>query len=258
MPKKLLLSLAAAAAAFTLAACGADGEEEGGTDNAAQSEQQGGQQGEQSMPEPDLEDIPDVVAEVNGEEISGETFSTNYEAQFQQLAMQSQMTGEEPDQEELKQQSLDMMINSELLVMDAEEQGFTADESDVDEYISTMAEENGLESSDELVKQFEEQGLDEEQVRDDVHKEVLMEQVIETIDAEEPSEDDLQEMYDTQVEQIEAMNEQAGEEGQQQEVPSFEELKPDLEEQAAQQKENEAVQAHLDGLREDADIETHI
>lgn len=254
MPKKLLLSLAAATAALTLAACGADGEEESASGGAGQNEQQG----QQSMPEPDLEGIPDVVAEVDGEEISGDEFSENYEAQFQQLSMQSQMTGEEPDQDEIKQQALEMMVNSELLVMEAEEQGFTASEEDVDEYLSTMAEENGMDSPDALVEQFEEQGLDEERVREDVHKEVLMEQVIETIDAEEPSEDEVKEMYDMQVEQLEAMNEQAGEEGQEQEVPSFEELKPDLEEQAAQQKENEAVEAHLDDLREDADVETHL
>ncbi|MDN6351040.1 MAG: SurA N-terminal domain-containing protein, partial [Yaniella sp.] len=200
---------------------------------------------------------PDVVAEIDGEEISGDEFSKNYEAQFQQLSMQSQMTGEEPDQEEIKQQALEMMINSELLVNEADEEGYTASDEDVDEYLATMAEENGMDSSDDLVKQFEEQGLDEERVREDIRKEVLMEQVIETVDAEEPSEEDLKEMYDMQVEQLEAMNEQM-EEDQQQEVPEFDELKPDLEEQAAQQKENEAVAAHLEGLREDADIETHI
>lgn len=254
MPKKLLLSLAAAATALTLAACGAEGEEDT-NDDAAQGQQ--GQQEQQAMPEPDLENIPDVVAEVEDEEITGEEFSENYEAQFQQLAMQSQMTGEEPNQDEIKQQALDMMINSELLVLEAEDQDFTASDEDVDDYLATMAEENGMDSADALVQQFEEQGLDEERVREDIHKEVLMEQVIETIDAEEPSEEDLQEMYDMQVEQLEAMNQQM-EDGQEQEVPSFEDMKPDLEEQAAQQKENEAVAAHLETLREDADIETHI
>ena len=251
MPKKLFLGLAAAVAAFSLAACGGDGDD--AKDDAAQTEQQDGQ----AMPEPDLDNIPDVVAEVNGEDISGEEFSKNYESQFQQLAMQSQMTGEEPDQDELKQQALDMMINSELLVSEAEDEGYTASEDDVDEYLDDMAEENGMDSSDDLMEEFESQGLDEDQVRQDVHKEVLMDQVVETIDSDEPTDDDLQEMYDTQVEQLEAMNEQA-EDGEEQEVPSFEELKPDLEEQASQQKENEAVEKHLDELREDADIETNI
>lgn len=253
MPKKLLLSIAAVAAAFSLAACGAEGDDEAATDDAAQTEQQG----QEAAPEPDLEGIPDVVAVVNDEEISGETFTQNYEAQFQQLSMQSQMTGEEPDQAQLKEQTLEMMINSELLVMDAEEQGFEASDEDVDEYLSTMAEESGVESTDALMTQFEEQGLDEDRVQEDVTNEVLMEQVIETLDSEEPTEDELQEMYDMQVEQLEAMNEQT-EEGEQQEVPSFEELEPELEKQAATQKENEVVSEYLDELRGDAEIETHL
>ena len=43
------------------------------------------------------------------------------------------MTGEEPDQDELKSQALEMMINSELLTMEAEDQGFSSSEEDVDE-----------------------------------------------------------------------------------------------------------------------------
>lgn len=252
MPKKLLLSIAAVAAAFSLAACGADGDE-ADTDDAAQSQEQG----EQAMPEPELDDIPDVVAVVNGEEISGESFSENYESQYQQLTMQAQMTGEEPDQEELKSQALDMMINSELLVAKAEDEGFSASDDDIDEYLDSMAEENGLESADALQEEFEAQGLSEDRVREDIQKEVLIEQVIDTIDIPEPSDDELQEIYDMQVEQLEAMNEQV-EEDQAQEVPSFEELEPELEEQAVAQKENEAVTELLEDLRDDADIETHI
>lgn len=252
MPKKLLLSIAAVAAAFSLAACGADGDD-ADTDDAAQSQEQG----EQAMPEPELDDIPDVVAVVNGEEISGESFSENYESQYQQLTMQAQMTGEEPDQEELKSQALDMMINSELLVAKAEDEGFSASDDDIDEYLDSMAEENGLESADALQEEFEAQGLSEDRVREDIQKEVLIEQVIDTIDIPEPSDDELQEIYDMQVEQLEAMNEQV-EEDQAQEVPSFEELEPELEEQAVAQKENEAVTELLEDLRDDADIETHI
>ncbi|GAA4118343.1 SurA N-terminal domain-containing protein [Enteractinococcus coprophilus] len=251
MPKKLLLSIAAVLAAFSLAACGADGEDAAseGTDQS--------QQGEQAMPEPDVENIPDVVAEVNGREISGEAFAESYEAQFQQLSMQAQMTGQEPNQDELKSQALDMMINSELLTMEAEDQGLSSSEEDVDELLATMAEENGLESSDALMEEFESQGLSQERVREDLHKEVLIQQVVEDLDVKEPTDDELQEMYDQQVEQLEAMNEQL-EEDQAQETPSFEEMEPQLTEQATMQKENEAISGLLDELREQAEIETHI
>src|SRR5699024_2626108 len=251
MPKKLLLSIAAALAAFSLAACGADGDE------SASEQTEQSQQGEQPLPEPELDNIPDVVAVVNDREISGEVFAESYEAQFQQLAMQSQMTGEEPDQDELKSQALEMMINSELLTMEAEDQGFSSSEVDVDELLATMAEENGLESGEALMEEFKSQGLSEERVREDLHREVLIQQVIEDLDVAETTDDELQEMYVQQVEELEAMNEQV-EEDQAQEVPSFEEMEKQLTEQATAEKENEVLSGRIEELREQADIETHL
>lgn len=250
MPKKFLLSIAAVAAAFSLAACGADGDDEQATEDAPQSQEQG----DQAMPEPELDNIPDVVAVVDEEEISGDAFAENYEAQFQQLTMQAAMAGQEPDQDQLKEQALEMMINSELLVDEAEEQGFSASDEDVDEYLADMAEANQVESSDALMEELEAQGLSEERIREDLHSQVMIDQVVDTLDVEEPSEEELQEMYDAQVEQLEAMNEQVEEE-QAQEAPSFEELEPELEQQVTQQNENEAIATLLDDLRADAEIE---
>ena len=250
MPKKFLLSIAAVAAAFSLAACGAENDDEQATDDAPQSQEQG----DQAMPDPELDNIPDVVAVVDGEEISGDAFAENYEAQFQQLTMQAAMAGQEPDQDQLKEQALEMMINSELLVDEAEEQGFSASDEDVDEYLADMAEANQVESSDALMEELEAQGLSEERIREDLHSQVMIDQVVDTLDVEEPSEEELQEMYDAQVEQLEAMNEQV-EEDQAQEAPSFEELEPELEQQVTQQNENEAIATLLDDLRADAEIE---
>src|SRR5699024_804486 len=101
------------------------------------------------------------------------------------------------------------------------------------------------------------QGLDEDQEPQDDHKQVLLDQVVEPIVWDEPTDDELQEMYYTQEEQRQDMNEQA-EDVENLDVPPCEVQKPDVEEQASQQKENEAVEKHLDELREDADIETNI
>lgn len=253
MPKKFLLSIAAVAAAFSLAACGADGDDEQATDDAPQSQEQG----DQAMAEPEVDNIPDVVAVVDGEEISGDAFAENYEAQYQQLTMQSAMAGEEPDQDQLKDQALEMMINSELLVAEAEDQGFSASDEEVDEYLADMAEANGMESSDALMEELEAQGLSEERIREDLHKEVMIDQVVDTLDVEEPSDEELQEMYDAQVEQLEAMNAQV-EEDQAQEAPAFEELEPELEEQVELQNENEAIAALLEDLRDDAEIDIRL
>lgn len=251
MPKKLLLSIAAVAAAFGLASCGGDDEQP--AEDAPQSQQQG----DQAASEPELDNIPDVVAVVDGEEISGEAFAENYQSQYQQLSMQAQMTGQEPNQDQLKGQALEMMINSELLVMEAEDQGFSASDDEVEDYLSEMAEANDMESADELMEELEAQGLSEERIREDLHNQVMIDQVVQTLEVEEPSEDELQQIYDAQVEQLEAMNEQVDDE-QAQEVPEFEEMKPELEEQAKREQENAALTALLDDLRDDTEIEVKL
>src|SRR5699024_12810402 len=77
MPKKLLLSIAAALAAFSLAACGADGDE------AASEQTEQSQQGEQPLPETELDNIPGVVAVVHYREISGAVLAASCEDEYQ-------------------------------------------------------------------------------------------------------------------------------------------------------------------------------
>src|SRR5690625_4390600 len=120
MRNKWLLSLSLSLLVLFIAACGSD-EDNSAEDNNDESETQeesaddegqapeaGTEQAE--MPEPDLEDIPDVVAEINGEEISGEEFEATYVGQFQQAMMQAQMSGQEVDQDQLKVQTAEALI----------------------------------------------------------------------------------------------------------------------------------------------------
>jgi len=108
MSKKLLTSFALAGV-LALAACG-DASETETQDAEAQSTEEaaaGSEEGaEMELPEADTEDIPEVVAEVNGDEITGEDFTVLYESQFQQASLQAQSTGEELDQDQLKDQTL--------------------------------------------------------------------------------------------------------------------------------------------------------
>ncbi|MDS2173514.1 MULTISPECIES: SurA N-terminal domain-containing protein [unclassified Nesterenkonia] len=276
MSKKLLTSCALAGVLLGVAACGDAPEEGADADTTAEAEQgaeeQGAEQGaeeqgaegeagaEGEMPEPDTSDIPDVVAEVNGEEISGEDFAAFYESQFQQAVMQSQMSGEEPDEDAIKEQSLESMIGNELLIQDAEDSGYEASEDDVEALLEDTAEQSGMESVDDLIAAYEEQGMDEEQLREDAQNQVLIDQVIEDIDVEEPSEEELRDYYDQSVGQQAPPEEGAeeGAEGEAPETPEFEDVKDELEDQLTSQKQGEAAQAHVDELREDADVETHL
>jgi hypothetical protein len=282
--KKLLLSLSTAMSISLVAACGG-GEEsnEGNTnegnnmeaenqteepaenneaaaegDETAEGEEAAGegnetaQQEQPEMPEPDLEDVPDTVAEVNGEEILKEDFASNYEGQFMQAAQQAQMTQEEIDQDQLKEQVAENMVGTELLIQEAESRDYDVSEEDVNETLDELAAQNGLESGDELLSALQEQGLEEEEIMDQAEMQVKIDRLLseESGDAE-PTEEELEEAYDQMTAQQEQMS---GEGGEDVEMPSYEEVKPELEEQVAAQKEAEQSQQLVEDLREDADV----
>lgn len=241
-------------------------EEENQTEEAASSEEAGSGSGEEAAegeaahgegeqvetPEPDLEDVPDVVAEVNGTEIEKAEFEEAYTSQFEQMAMMSQMSGEEVNQDDLKTQVADGLVSQELLTQEAENRELEASEEETTELLDQLAEQSGAESHEDLYAMFEEQGLDQEEVDRQIDLQVKVDKLI----AEEageinPSEEELKELYDQQVEQLEQMETE-------EEPPSYEELKPQLEEQLVSQKEGEAAQALVEQLKEDAEIEMHV
>ena len=56
---------------------------------------------------------------MNGEKISKADFTRIYEGQFQQVALQAQMSGQELDQAQLKKQTAEGLVNTELLIQQA-------------------------------------------------------------------------------------------------------------------------------------------
>ncbi|MFD1032235.1 SurA N-terminal domain-containing protein [Metaplanococcus flavidus] len=254
MPKKMLLSLLIGASVMVTAACSDTDENanEEGTPTEEQATEENGETAEQpEMPEPDLEGVPDLVAEVNGEEIDKEEFESAYTAQFQQMAMQAQMSGQEVDQTQLKGQIAESLVSQELLVQETENRNIEASEEEINETLTALAEQNGLTSSEEFLTALEEQGLSEEEVMGQVESQVKVDKLIaEEAGNTEVSEEEMQEFYD----QMKAQQEEAG--GG--EMPAYEEVKPELEAQLAQQKESEAVQGLIAELREGADVTVHI
>lgn len=263
MNKKLFLSFTLAGLVAVSAAC-SDGEESGEGNNEGGETQEEesaenndialeGEEGNEQMemPEPDLEGVPDVVAEVNGEEIVRDEFVVTYEGQFQQAVMQSQMTGEEVDQELLKEDVAESMIGTELLVQRAESGDFDASEEDIDEILNEIAAQNGIDR-DEFVAAMQEQGMEEEELMSQLEMQVKIDQLIasETGDID-PTDEELEEFYDQMMAQQGQME---GEDGEEAEMPSFDEVRPELEEQVRGQKEAEAAQLLVEQLREDADV----
>lgn len=248
--RKLLLASASAITLFALAACNGETPQEPTPEDPEGAPAPGVEEpGEMpEMPEPDVDDVPDVVATVNGTDLTGEDFTTLYQVQFQQMAMQAQMTGEEPDQEQLRGQTLNAMIDSELLVQDAQERGYEATDDDVNNVLEQTAESNQMSSVDELLDQYAEQGITEDQLRNDAQTQLLVEELIENdIEVAEPTDDEVEALY----EQMSAGADEGND-------YSLDEIRPELETQIRNQNQSQAVGAHVEDLREDADVQTNM
>ena len=114
----------------------------------------------EELPEPDIADLPEVVAEVDGVQITREEFLDIYEPEFQQVAAASQASGQELDQDELKRQIADVLVDTELMLMEAAERSIEPTEEQVEDAATELAEDWQLGSADELFTMLEEQGLD--------------------------------------------------------------------------------------------------
>ncbi len=212
---------------------------------------QGGEQPQ--APEADVSDVPDVVAEVNGEKITKDEFVPIYEGQFQQATMQQQSTGQEVDEAALKQQVADQLVDNRLLLQGAKDAGIKATDEDIDATLEEVAKQNGLGSADEVVTTLEQQGVSKEQVRKDAASQYMLTAYIEQeADIKQPSDEELKAQYDQMVEQ----QSQAG--GQQSQVPPFEEVKEQLAQQAVSQQQNEAATTLADELRKSGDVTVHL
>src|SRR5690625_2025970 len=231
-----------------LSACG--NKDDTGENNAESGEQ------EVEMPEPDLENIPNIVAEVNGEEITKEDFVNTYQQQFQFQMMQAQMSGQESDEDDLKKQTADGMFGQKLLMQEANHRFSEVSEDDVDNVINNLIEQYGMESKEDMFAQFEEQGIDEKELMSEIETQVKIEQLIaEEAGDIEPTDEELQEAYEMMKAQHEEL---AEEEDDNQVMPEFDEIKTQLKNQLKQQKETEIVQDIIKQLRDKAEITVHI
>lgn len=205
----------------------------------------------QSPAGPDLDAIPDVVAEVNGQEVTKEEFVPLYEAQFQQALAQAQSGGAQPDEDALKKQAADNLVSTELLAQEAEARGLAVTEQDVDDELAALAQENQLGSVDELIAALEKQGATEEQARAQLESQMVIELLVaDEAGPVEPTEKDLRTIYAQAKQQA-----QAGQQGgQAQAIPPYAKVRPQLEEQAKADRMAQVAQTLVDDLRQDADI----
>src|SRR5699024_12745067 len=135
--------------------------------------------------------------DVNDGEVTKEDFEATYQQQYQQMAMQAQMSGqnmEEIDQDELKEQTADGLVGQEVLMQEANDRVSDISDDDIDEKIDKVVEQNGMESKDELVETLEEQGMEEDEFMERIETQVRVDKLLEEESGDlEPSEDEVKE-----------------------------------------------------------------
>ena len=243
MNRKLWAGLGAAVMIIGLAGCA-----DTGTGESAPSEEQ-----QQSAPAPDLTGIPDIVAEVNGVQITKDEFIEVYEGQFQQMQAQAESNGQQVDEGTLRVQTAEALVDTELLLQQADEQKLEVSQKDLDAALEEIAAGSGMESVDDVLAALAEQGLDEGEVFSQLETQVRVEKLVsDSAGDTTPTEAELRELYD----QAAAQQGQSGGEGS--EMPPFEDVRPQLEEQVVGMKEQDAYAGLVEELRKGADITVNL
>jgi SurA N-terminal domain len=248
---KTVLGIGLAAALLALTACGGDAKDSDAKGTSDEPTAPETSEASQPAEGADLEDIPDVVAEVNGQEVTKEEFVAIYEAQLQQAAMEAQTTGQKPDEAALMKQTADGLVDTELLRQEADSRGISTTDAEVDDTLAGLAQQNKMASADEFLAALEKQGSPEDLVRGQIETQIVVERLVEDeTGSVEPTEAELRKIYDAAVKE----QKQAGKQAGQQPIPPFAKVKPQLVERVKTDKQNNAAQALLDELRKDADI----
>lgn len=230
----------------------------GAGDDAGAEGSAGGDGTDAQSKGPNLDDIPDPVAEVNGSKVTKDEFVSVFEGQFQQMSMQAQSSGQPVDEEKLKEQSIEGLVGAELLEQEAEKRGLKASDKEIDASLAEFAKTNQV-STDEFVAKMGEQGMDRAAVMDQIEKQLIVEKLIDDEYGEfTPSDKEVQAAYD-QVSQQQSMmgGAQGGQTGGQQ-LPPLEQVRPQVEEQVKSEKQAQNMQSLSEKLRKDADVTVHL
>lgn len=240
------LGLVTAAALLTLSACGGGSDSADDSKDASSSASSSPSSEASAGAEPDVSAIPDVVAEVNGEEVTKDEFVPLYVSAYEQAVTQAQSTGQAPDEDALKKQTADDLVSTELLAQEAKSRGIEVSDDEVDAELDDLAAQNELGSADELLAAVEERGITEEQARSQVEIQLMVEQLAADEDGSiDPTEKELHTLYD----QAKA---QAGQSDQK--IPAFAKVHDQLVEEATSQKVSEVAGALVKKLRKGAEI----
>lgn len=202
-----------------------------------------------------IEDYPEVIAVVNGEELEREVYVTALEEEALMLQAQGfDFQGEEAAEylTMLEQQLLDQFITEKTLNFEAEKAGLEATDEEVSQELENVMAQNQIPSEEELVQILEQQGASIDELRDDIAMFVKRQKFIEQqLDSTTITDEQIQEEYDNLLAQIE-------ESGEETEIPPFEEVEGEIRQYLEMEHQESQYAEILDRIREESDITINI
>lgn len=208
-----------------------------------------------TAPTPDVSGVPEIVATVNGEDITKADFIRIYKGQFPQVLQQAQLSGQELDQGQLRQQTAEGLVNTELLIQQAKRKKIFATSKDLDRALADVAKTNGMDTA-EFLATMDKQGLDEHVVRSQLKTQLEVGRLISReVGDFKPTDKELRDAYDIVLKQFKG---QGTAEASAPKPPAFEKIKPELEQQLKLQKEGAAVKDYVEVLRKDATVSVNM
>ena len=184
-----------------------------------------------------------VVAVVNGKEITGQDLNTSIQ-QFNQAAVAQGVDTSSPEvAADIRTQALEVLVNTTLLRQAAQEQGVEVSDEAAAERLDIIQTEIGGEEA--LQARIAELGLTQADLEEDIKEEIVIQTLLDRLFAEAElvvTDEEIQEVYDA-----------AG--GEAEGLPPLEAVREQIEAQVRSSKEQEVIDAYLNTLKTDAEIE---
>ncbi|MGY0693602.1 SurA N-terminal domain-containing protein [Virgibacillus sp. FSP13] len=235
--KKFIMLALALCIATVLAACGDDSDSAKKNDDETNTEEQANQK--VKITDEEKVNNDDVVAQINGTDVKGDQYNDIY---AQTKTLMNQFGEDVSDQDKLKEQAMNVLVQQELLKQDAKKQGITVSDKEIESELDKM-KSAGKDKFSQVLEQY---NLTEESYKEQLAFELtLREYIDQEITGTEVTEEEIKSYYDKLKEQSE-------------DVPKLKKVKDQIKSQLTTQKENEKVQAKVNELKEDAEIKNMI
>lgn len=223
--KKYFLGLFIFLLTINLVACSNDG-------NGQKSEKEAVEISKEEMLPED-----EVVAIVNGEEVTGKTYNLVY---TQEKMYQSQFE-EDIDLDEMKKSTIELVIERQILFQEARKEGIEITDEEASKELERIKEESP-ETLETLLAQFQ---LTEEDFKGQLKYELTMYEYMNRVIEVSVSDEELEEYYEKAKEGNE-------------DIPEFDEIKHNLRAQLTELKTQEAFQEKIEEAKSNAKIDKKI